>query len=155
MHMFGGFQLFVNGENVHPRDLWLYKGVMLSGVPNFAITVGSLVHSYTLRVELMARWVCRVLQHLDAKGMRAAVPTLPRPANQMDTLPFTTEFSSGYLLRVIDQFPKTTTQEPWVNQQAYADSLRLYTQPLEDGHMRFISPVASFPLGPATETRAA
>jgi len=141
MQMFGGFRVSVNGTQIHPRDVWLYKGVMFSGVPNFAITVGSLVHSYTLRVEMMSNWICRVLAHLDDKAMRAAMPTLPKPTEQMEALPFTTEFSSGYLLRVIDQFPKTTSQEPWVNQQAYSDSERLYAAPLEDGHLRFVSPI--------------
>ena len=118
-------------------EQWLYKGIMLSGVPNFALTVGSLIHSYTLRVEMIAKWVCRVLDHMDATGATAVIPTLPKPREAMEARPFTEEFSSGYLLRVIDQFPKTTSEEPWVNQQSYADSLRLFNEPVDDGHLRF------------------
>ena len=137
MHMCSGLELEVDGEPVDVPDHWLYKGIMLSGVPNFALTVGSLIHSYTLRVEMIAKWVCRVLDHMDASGARTVTPTLPKPRSEMEARPFTEEFSSGYLLRVIDQFPKTTSEEPWVNQQSYEDSLRLFNEPVDDGHLRF------------------
>ena len=142
MRMCSGMSLSVDGEAVEIPETWLYRGIMLSGVPNFALTVGSLVHSYTLRVEMIADWVCRVMAHMDEKGLSTATPALPRPADEMERRPFTEEFTSGYLMRVIDQFPMTTSEEPWVNQQAYEDSVRIYSQPLEDGHLKFSHPVA-------------
>ena len=140
MRLFGGLPLEVNGEPVTPSEHWMYKGIMFSGIPNMAIAVGSLVHSYTLRVEMMAEWVCRVIAHMDAANTKIAVPTLPLPREQMPANPFTREFSSGYVLRVLDKFPRTGDAEPWVNQQAYADSKRLYGQPVDDGHLRFRRP---------------
>ena len=132
-----GVALSVDGSPVNAPDTWLYKGVMFSGVPNMSIAVGSLIHSYTLRVEAMAAWVCRVLDHMRRTGTHIAVPELPLPEADMPRLPFTEEFSSGYVTRAIDQFPATGEGEPWVNQQAYADSLRLYGEPLEDGALTF------------------
>jgi len=137
MRMFSGTDISVDGHKVSPPNHWLYKGVMFSDVPNFAIAVGSLVHSYTLRIEMMANWVCRVLSHMDEKGTPIARPVLPLPENQMPANPFTDEFSSGYILRALANFPKTGDGEPWINQQAYKDSVRIYSEPLEDGHLQF------------------
>ena len=143
MRMFEPGTLAVDGRPIAAPDTWLYKGIMLSGVPNFALTVGSLVHSYTLRVELIARFVCRVIAHMDAKGLAIATPTLPRPAAEMESRPFTEDFTSGYVLRAIPEFPRTTSESPWRNQQPYAESVAEFTAPLEDGHLRFSAPAKS------------
>ena len=143
MRMFEPGTLVVDGKPITASETWLYKGILLSGVPNFSLTVGSLVHSYTLRVELIARFVCRVLAHMESKGLAIATPTLPKPVEEMESRPFTEDFNSGYVLRAIPDFPRTTSESPWINQQPYHESVREFTAPLEDGHLRFSAPVGS------------
>ena len=140
MRMFEPGTLVVDGKPIAAPDTWLYKGILLSGVPNFSLTVGSLIHSYTLRVELIARYVCRIIQHMDAKGLPIVTPTLPVPEEEMESRPFTEDFTSGYVLRAIPEFPRTTSQSPWCNQQPYEESVAEFSAPLEDGHLRFSAP---------------
>lgn len=133
----GEVEVDVDGEHVETRDRWIYKGVMLSGTPNMMLTSGTLVAAYTLRVELIADYLCRVLQHMEKTGARQATPTLPVPPSEMPSRPFVTGFSSGYLLRAIDAFPKQGASEPWVNLQTYRDNRRILGGPIDDGTLRF------------------
>ena len=137
MAMAGEAKFAVDGEPFAFADKWVYRGVMFSGVPNMALTVGTLVHPYTLRVEMIARWVCRVLAHMDEVGARVAVPELPMAEADMPARPFTEEFSSGYILRAIERFPKQGDADPWLNHQSYDDNKRMFGEPVADGTLRF------------------
>ena len=70
----GGMQLTVDGEEVDVPSKMAYKGMMLSGVPNMAFTVGYTNASWTLKADLTSEYVCRLLNHMDAHGYRRCVP---------------------------------------------------------------------------------
>ena len=72
--MFGGAELVVDGEPVHLPDTMAYKGMMLSGVPNLVYMIGYTNASWTLKVDLVAEYVVRLLRHLRDRGLRVAVP---------------------------------------------------------------------------------
>jgi cation diffusion facilitator CzcD-associated flavoprotein CzcO len=131
----GGMELSVDGEAVDVPLRMTYKGMMLSGVPNFAFTVGYTNASWTLKADLTSEYVCRLLAHMDAHRYVKSVPEVNDPS--IVEVPLLT-FNSGYVLRSLDQFPKQGSREPWKLRQNYLIDLRTVRRaPIEDGAMRF------------------
>jgi monooxygenase len=132
---FGGMQLAVDGRDVELSETMSYRGMMLSGVPNLAMAFGYTNASWTLKCDLTCAYVCRVLNHMSARGYLQCMPLNGDPS--IDTQPFI-DFSSSYVLRSIDQFPKQGSRAPWRLYQNYAlDILSLRFGAVEDGAMRF------------------
>jgi monooxygenase len=134
----GGMELVVDGEPINISEKMAYKGMMLSGVPNCAFTVGYTNASWTLKADLTSEYVCRVLAHMDAHGYRKSAPELSDPS--VEELPLL-DFTSGYVLRSLDQFPKQGSKEPWKLRQNYVLDIRTIRRgPIDDGAMRFSNP---------------
>jgi monooxygenase len=134
----GGMGLTVDGREVDIPSAMTYKGMMLSGVPNFAFTVGYTNASWTLKADLTSEYVCRLLDHMEASGHRKCVPEVADPSIVEEPL---LDFTSGYVLRSIHEFPKQGSKEPWRLRQNYAFDLRAIRRaPIDDGTMRFSSP---------------
>ena len=93
-----------------------YKGIMLCGVPNLAMTFGYTNASWTLKADLTAEYVCRLLDELDRRGLRQCTPS-PPDASQ-PTEPFI-DFSSGYVTRAAPDLPKQGATTPWRLHQNY------------------------------------
>ncbi len=145
----GGLQLTVDGEEVDIPSTMTYKGMMLSGVPNLAFTVGYTNASWTLKADLTSEYVCRLLNHMDAYGYRRCAPEVDTTVTEEPLL----DFTSGYVLRSLDQFPKQGSVEPWKLRQNYVFDIRTIRRgAIDDGAMRF-GRGASAPQ--ATETLAA
>ncbi|WP_028984739.1 flavin-containing monooxygenase [Sporichthya polymorpha] len=115
----GGLTLDVDGRRVDISDTVAYRAWMLSGVPNFGFCFGYSNNSWTLRADLSARYLIRLLDHMEAHGFRTALPT---PPPGMERRPFL-DLTSGYVQRGIDQFPKSGTVGPWVVTQNYLGDL--------------------------------
>jgi monooxygenase len=131
----GGMEFSVDGQDVTLADTMSYKGMMLSGVPNMAFSVGYTNASWTLKCDLTCEYVCRLINHMDEAGLRQCTPHNrdPRVAER----PFI-DFSSGYVLRSIDQFPKQGSKAPWKLHQNYPmDILNLRFGSVDDGVMEF------------------
>jgi monooxygenase len=130
----GGMQLTVDGEEIDVTQSYVYKGMMLSDVPNFAFTIGYTNASWTLKADLTAEYVCRLLRHMDAGGYEICKPHLDREPAETPLL----DFNSGYVLRALEHLPKQGAEEPWKLKQNYPLDLRnLRHGALEDGTMRF------------------
>ncbi|TGK05706.1 NAD(P)/FAD-dependent oxidoreductase [Leptospira selangorensis] len=112
----GGIQLKVDGEEVDISKQFTFKGLMLSGVPNFAFCVGYTNASWTLRADLTSTYVARLLNHMQSKGYKQCVP-LCDPA-KMEKEPIL-DLNSGYIQRAIDQFPQRGANRPWRFHQNY------------------------------------
>jgi cation diffusion facilitator CzcD-associated flavoprotein CzcO len=111
-----------------------YRTMMLSDVPNFAFTIGYTNNSWTLKADLVADYVCRVLAHMDEVGARTVVA--PRDPEVGEERLLT--FSSGYVLRALDRLPKQGDREPWKLRQNYLYDVRsLRRGDLDDGVLRF------------------
>ena len=124
----------VDGQPVVAGERFAYKGMMLSGVPNMAMAFGYTNASWTLKADLTAGFVCRLLKHMDAKGYRAVCPQTDRP---LTAEPFL-DFSSGYVVRATERLPKQGPAAPWrVHQNYLLDLLALRFGKLEDGTLRF------------------
>jgi cation diffusion facilitator CzcD-associated flavoprotein CzcO len=131
----GGMQLAVDGDEVELAQTMSYKGMMLSGVPNMAMALGYTNASWTLKCDLTCEYVCRLLNHMDEHGYRQCVPQNHDPS--IVEQPFI-DFSSSYVLRSIDQFPKQGSKAPWRLHQNYAlDIASLRFGAIEDGAMQF------------------
>ena len=115
----GGIALSVDGEPVKLATRTLYKGMMLSGVPNLAISVGYINASWTLRSDITARAVCRLLKHMDRRGFSVATPRDDPNPERRPLL----ELSSGYLARAEGQLPMQGARHPWRVKQHYVRDL--------------------------------
>jgi cation diffusion facilitator CzcD-associated flavoprotein CzcO len=132
---FGGTRLSVDGVAVDPARTLVYKGLMLSNVPNCAACVGYTNASWTLRADLASAYVCRLLNYMarhhytQCVARHGAVDRHPRPLLGL---------TSGYIRRAADRFPKQGSKSPWVLRQNYLlDLLSLHFGAVEDGTLVF------------------
>ena len=131
---FGGMRLSVDGESVRLPETMAYKGMLLSGVPNFAYVIGYTNASWTLKADLVSEYVCRLLAHLRDNGYDVVVPE--READ-VEERPFL-DFSSGYVQRSLHLLPSQGSRAPWRLGQSYlADFRTIRRSPLDDGVLRF------------------
>jgi monooxygenase len=118
----GGMTLTVDGEPVHLPDTVTYKGMMLSGVPNFVIAIGYTNSSWTLKIGLLCEHFCRLLAHMGARGLDVALPEPSDPA--MPTRPFL-DFAAGYIRRAVDRLPRQGDRMPWLTSTSYSTDVGL------------------------------
>ena len=114
-----------------------YKGMMLSGVPNFAISFGYVNASWTLRADLTCEYVCRLINLMDKKGVKCCEPIDDKSAYGDDQL---IDFTSGYFERGLNQMPKQGNKSPWKNYQNYLKDIfavRLFS--IKDSNLNFYS----------------
>ena len=130
----GGMTVAVDGAEVDLAGTVAYKGMMLSGVPNFAMTIGYTNASWTLKADLVATYVCRLLRHLDATGQQIVTPVAPASGELVPII----DLKSGYVLRSVDQLPKQGATAPWRLHQNYPrDVLLMRHGRLTDEGVRF------------------
>jgi cation diffusion facilitator CzcD-associated flavoprotein CzcO len=131
----GGMRLAVDGRQIELAETMSYKGMMLSGVPNFAVVLGYTNASWTLKVDLTCDYVCRLLRHMDANGFAQCMPGEPDPS--VGERPFI-DFTSGYVRRAAGKFPKQGSKAPWRLYQNYIrDIVSLRHGRVEDGVLEF------------------
>jgi cation diffusion facilitator CzcD-associated flavoprotein CzcO len=134
----GGVAITVDGREVRLPETLTYKGMMLSGVPNLAFAVGYTNASWTLKCELTCEYVCRLLNHMDEHGHAVCTPRNRDPSVTDEPL---IDFSSGYVQRAIEQFPRQGSKAPWRLYQNYPrDVLLLRFGAIEDEGMEFSTP---------------
>ncbi|MDQ3368094.1 MAG: NAD(P)/FAD-dependent oxidoreductase [Myxococcota bacterium] len=116
LKLFGGIGLEIDGARFDPPRSMLYRGMMCSGVPNFAFSVGYTNASWTLKCDLTSQYVCRLLRYMDEHGHASVRPVRDPSVGETPLI----DFSSSYVQRVIDQFPRQGTESPWRLFQNYA-----------------------------------
>jgi len=130
----GGMTLRLDGEPVDVSETVSYKGMMLSGVPNFSMVIGYTNASWTLKADLVNRYVTRLLQHMDRRGLAVATPLAPPEGAD---LPFL-DLAAGYVQRSLAQLPKQGSRTPWRLHQNYIRDVWLMRRgPLEDEGIAF------------------
>jgi cation diffusion facilitator CzcD-associated flavoprotein CzcO len=131
----GGMRIRIDGEEPDMATTMTYKGMMLNDFPNFAFTLGYTNASWTLKADLVAEYVCRLLNRMDAGGYDVCVPRITDPSVTEEPL---LDFNSGYVLRALAGLPKQGSKEPWKLKQSYPFDLRgMRYGSLEDGAMQF------------------
>ena len=120
----GGVTLTVDGNPVTLADTLTYKGMMLDGVPNFAMTIGYTNASWTLKADLVARYVGRVLRYMDRHHQDTVTPHAD-PSVRSGNLVSLIDLQSGYVKRSINELPRQGEKTPWRLHQNYARDFRL------------------------------
>ncbi|HVJ90486.1 MAG TPA: NAD(P)/FAD-dependent oxidoreductase [Labilithrix sp.] len=118
----GGIRLEVDGTKLEPHERMVYKGLMLSDVPNLAFAVGYTNASWTLKTDLTSEYVCRLLRYMDDNGYSIAVPRNDDASLEKEPI---IDFTSGYVQRALAQIPKQGSRAPWRLYQNYALDLAL------------------------------
>lgn len=136
LNAFGDIRLGVDGKAVEPAQTMAYKGMMLSDIPNCAMAFGYVNSSWTLKADLTADYVCRLLKHMDQTGMAIAVAERDSEVSEQPFLSFT----SGYVQRASGLLPKQGDRIPWQVYQNYLQDRRIMrNSPIDDGVLRFYS----------------
>jgi len=143
----GGVRLSVDGVAVEPGETTVYRGAMLSGVPNLVFVFGYANAAWTLKADLVSLFACRLVNRLKRRGFRKCAPAQVDPAMKRGPL---VVFSSGAYRRAADRLPKQGTEGPWALRRSYwRDVVALRFAPLDDGVLRFSDPT------PAAQARRA
>lgn len=125
----------IDGEALEPNRTFSYKGMMVSGVPNMALSAGYTNASWTLKCDLTCDYVCRLLNHMDRHGYRICRPVNREP--ELEVEPYMS-LSSGYIQRSQHRFPQQGGHAPWKLHQNYIkDIFALRFGRLKDGVMEF------------------
>ena len=127
----------VDGAPVDLSKCLNYKGMMYSDVPNLASSFGYTNASWTLKADLTCVYVCRLLNTMKRRGLRQATPRIGD--DTIEEVPFL-DFSSGYVQRAIDKFPKQGSKKPWKLNQNYARDIMALRYGSVDTAMEFSNP---------------
>jgi monooxygenase len=134
LNQLGDIQITVDGVPADLSRSMAYKGVMFSGIPNMAYAFGYTNASWTLKAELAAKYVCRLIKYLDSHHYAVA---MPRRDPQVAEEPFL-DFTSGYVVRASDTLPKQGSLRPWkLYQNYFLDALTLRFGRIDDGVLEF------------------
>ncbi len=140
LSVMGEVSFAVDGRAVDWADTVTYRGIMFSGVPNLAYVFGYFRASWTLRADLIADFVCRLLAHLDKTGTSMVAPVLPESAADMPRQPWVEpdNFNPGYLTRSMHLMPKQGPEDPWRLLHDYmVERDVLPAADIEDGSLTF------------------
>ena len=133
----GGIELRVGGRAVSFPDTVVYRGMMLSGVPNFCMAIGYTNASWTLKVGLLCEYFCRLLGHMDEHGHDTAWAVADQ---DMPTRPLL-DFDAGYVKRSLEQLPRQGPVAPWLMSMSYHDDRRLLRGgTVADEYLHFAGP---------------
>jgi monooxygenase len=143
LQLLGGAALEVDGRKIDPARSMMYKGTMLSEVPNFALCIGYTNASWTLRAELSCDYVCRLLGFMEAHGYTRCCPRRgDAPASDEPFL----GLASGYIQRASHLLPKQGRRAPWRTYQNYVvDKMTVGRAPIDDGILELARDPVSAP----------
>ena len=136
LNVLGDIAFSIDGEPLVFSDTVTYRGMMFTGVPNMAWVFGYFRASWTLRADLVGDFVCRLLNHMQAKGARRVVPALRPEDRDMKLLPWIDpeNFNPGYIMRGMHLLPKRGDKPAWQHTQDYwAEKDEFPAIDLEDG----------------------
>ena len=141
LEVLSGLVITVDGAAIDPAKTFNYKGLMYSGVPNLASSFGYTNASWTLKCDLTCEYVCRLLNYMKRHGYAQCTPRLTDASVKEEPW---IDFSSGYVQRSLDKFPKQGSKAPWKLRQNYArDIMTLRFGRIDDGTLEFSTPPAA------------
>jgi monooxygenase len=111
----GGVQYSVDNRVLDFTEHFIFRGMMFSGLPNMAFTVGYTNSSWTLKADLTAKYVSRLLNKMTRRDYTSVTPRLKGEVEEVPLL----DFDAGYVLRSRESFPKQGNRLPWKNYQNY------------------------------------
>lgn len=136
----GDIDFIIDGQPLNFAECWGHRGILFSSVPNMAWIFGYLRASWTLRADLVSQFVCRLLNHMAAKGATVVTPRLRAQDQDMPKLPWVDpeNFNAGYLMRSMHLMPKQGDRQPWIFSQDYQrEKDEIPAADLEDGTLLY------------------
>ncbi len=147
IQILGGIQATMDGKPLDTSKHMLYQGIMVSDVPNMALIIGYINASWTLKVDIVAEYICRLLNYMDQHGYDEVIPEGDATELLEDTV--MGSLTSGYIARAADVMPKQGKHAPWkVSNNYLADRKELKTASFEDGVLKFKSKSSAVPAKP-------
>lgn len=140
LNVLGDIEFTIDGDPLNFAETVGYRGTMFTGIPNMAWVFGYFRASWTLRADIIADFVCRVLNRMDETGTTTVTPTLRESDADMGLLPWVDpeNFNPGYIMRSLHLMPKQGDRQPWVHTQDYwKDKEEVPVADLEDGALIF------------------
>ncbi|MEV6360602.1 flavin-containing monooxygenase [Nocardia asteroides] len=133
MQLFDGMPIVVDGHDIDIAESVSYRGMLLSGIPNWAMAIGYTTSSWTLKVSLMCRYFIDLLAHMDANGYDRAVPV---PVPGMARKPVM-DLQAGYAKRGEKILPKQGLTGPWRMAMSYPEDAKALRGPVADENLEF------------------
>ncbi|MEU7005194.1 NAD(P)/FAD-dependent oxidoreductase [Streptomyces sp. NPDC046332] len=151
LRLFDGMPIVVDGRQVDVADALCYRGMLLSGIPNWAMAIGYTTSSWTLKVSLMCRYFIDLVRHMDARGYDTVVPVAPSGTRRRPVM----DLQAGYAKRGEKLLPKQGPKKPWRMAMSYPEDARALRGPVADENLRFGARLAAAPApGGRRTTRA-
>ena len=136
LQMLGGVAVSVDGEPVVMKDKIIYKNVLVEGVPNAGMIFGYTNISWTLKVDIAAEYLCRLMNLMDRRGHQVVVARDTENSRGEETI--LGSLDAGYIKRAADRLPRQGTHGPWKSNQNYLEDVKvLRFEPIEDGYLEF------------------
>ncbi|MEV5001835.1 flavin-containing monooxygenase [Nocardioides sp. LML1-1-1.1] len=132
MRLFDGMPIVVDGEKIDVADAVAYRGMLLSGIPNWAMAIGYTTSSWTLKVSLMCRYFVDLVKHMDANGYDHAVPVAVPGMVRKPVM----DLQAGYAKRGQPFVPKQGESAPWQMAMSYPEDAKALRGPVADEHLR-------------------
>ena len=133
MQLFDGMPIVVDGHEINIADTLCYRGMLLSGMPNWAMAIGYTTSSWTLKVGLMCRYFIDLVRHMDAHGYDSVVPI---PLSGTERRPVV-DLEAGYVKRARNALPRQGTAAPWRMAMSYPEDARALRGPVADDNLEF------------------
>jgi cation diffusion facilitator CzcD-associated flavoprotein CzcO len=140
LNVLGDIRFAIDGEPLDFARTVGWRGTMFTGVPNLAWVFGYFRASWTLRADLLADFVCRLLTHMDGRGAKVVMPVLRAEDQGMQLKPWVEpdNFNPGYIQRGVHLLPRQGSHGPWLHRQDYAiDKDELPEARLDDGSLAY------------------
>ena len=136
IQILGGIQATIDGKPMDTSKHMLYQGIMVSDVPNMAMIIGYINASWTLKVDIAAEYICRLINYMDKNGYDEVIAQGDQTELMEDTV--MGSLSSGYIARAADVMPKQGKHAPWnVTNNYLADRKILKHARFDDGVLKF------------------
>lgn len=130
----GGISMQLDRKPIDLSQLTVYRGAMFGNIPNFALSIGYINISWTLKAGLIAKYICRILKKMDGQGAKQVTP-IQDFSESTDKL---INMSSGYFRRARNIMPHQGKRAPWKMHQNYFQDIQNFQySSLEDGILEF------------------
>lgn len=155
MSALGDIDFMIDRQPLDFSACWAHRGILFSGIPNLAWVFGYLRTSWTIRADLVCEFVCRLLNHMEAKGVDSVTPELRPEDHDMPAKPLIDpeNFNAGYVTRTLHLMPKQGDRQPWIfSQDYYTEKDQIMNADLEDGTLIYrCADAALAPTGEETD----
>lgn len=133
----GGVEMSVDGKNLDASKMSLYKGVLVSGVPNFMPVIGYINSSWTLKVDLCGIYFSKLLEYMREKGYKEFV--VDGTGVTITDEPIMGQLHAGYIQRAAHLMPKQGDKEEFIVQNAYLRDRKILLHPnFHDDYLKFM-----------------